>query len=67
MLLSSTDASPWYIPWNKANAPTCLLCASICMAFLLREASGIVMMLTVRLWMASGLPSDVSEGCHPYI
>ena len=43
------------------SAPTCLLCASGCLAVLLREASGIAILLTARLWMASSLPSDVSE------
>ena len=27
MLLSNFCASPWHIRWNKASAPTCLLCA----------------------------------------
>ena len=31
------------------------------MALLLREDSGRYMMLTARLWMATSLPSDVSE------
>ena len=35
MLLSNVGASPWYYRWNKVSAPTCLLCASGCMAFLL--------------------------------
>ena len=35
MLLSSVGAPPWYIQWNKVSAPTCLLCASGCMTFLL--------------------------------
>ena len=35
MLLSSVGASPWYIRWNKVSA-------SGCMAFLLRDASGVV-------------------------
>ena len=36
------------------NTPLCW------MAFLLRKASGIAIILTVRLWMASSLPSDFS-------
>ena len=57
----SVGTSPWYIRWNKVDAPTCLLYTSGCMDFLLREASGIIMISTARLWMALSLPSDVSE------
>ena len=35
MLLSSVGAPPWYIQWNKVSAPTCLLCTSGWVAFLL--------------------------------
>ena len=41
------------------SAPTCLSC--VCKAFLFGEASGIAIILTARLSMASSLPSDVSE------
>ena len=61
MLLSNVGESSWYIRWNKASAPTCLLYASSCMAFLLREPSGITIILTARLWIASSVPSDVLE------
>ena len=45
-------------------AVTGLLCASGCMAFLLREASGLVIILTARFCMASSLLRDVSKACH---
>ena len=47
MLVSRFGASPWYIQWSKVSAPTCPLCASGCVAFLLRETSGAAMMLTL--------------------
>ena len=66
MLLSSDGASPWYIRWYTVSAPTCLLCASGCLAVLPREASGIAIVLTALLWMASSLSSDVSiQMRHP--
>ena len=43
------------------RTPTCLLCGSGCMAFLLREASDIAIILATLLCMASSLPSNVSE------
>ena len=44
-----------------------LLCVSGYMALFLREDSGISTMLTARLWMATSLPSDVSEAAiHTY-
>ena len=61
MQLSSVGASPWHVCLNKVNAPTCLLCARGWLAYLLREASGIAIILTARLWMAPSLPSDVSS------
>ena len=61
MLLSSVGASPGHVCLNKVNAPTCLLCVRGCLAYLLREASGIAIILTARLWMAPSLPSDVSS------
>ena len=57
-LLSTVGESPWYIQWNKVCAPTCLLCW---MAFLPREVSCKAIILTIRLWMASSLPSDISK------
>ena len=61
MLLGSFCASPRYIQWNKESEPIFLLCASGCMAFLLREASGTAIILTVRLWVAPSWINDVSE------
>ena len=55
VLLSRVGASPRYIGWNKVSAPTCLLW----MSFLLIEASGIAIILTDRLRVASSLTSDV--------
>ena len=47
MLLSRVCTSPWYITWD------CRLCASGCMALLLREAAGVAIILTGLLWMTS--------------
>ena len=60
ILFSSVCASPSYIRWNKVSAPTCLLCTSGWLAFLLRGTSGIAINLTARLLIESSLPSDIS-------
>ena len=61
MLLGSFGASPWYIQWNKVSTLMFLLCASGSMAFLLREASDIAIILTARLWVAPSWTNDVLE------
>ena len=49
MPLSRVGASPGDILWNKVSAPTCRLCASGRIIFLLREASHKAVLLTACL------------------
>ena len=52
-ILGEEVTSPWYIQWNKVSAPTCLLCPNGWMVCLLREASGIAMIYTISVRLAS--------------